>query len=42
MRPKKILVAVSGSRADDEVVKLGCDLARKAKATVHIVYVIEV
>jgi nucleotide-binding universal stress UspA family protein len=42
MRPKKILVAVSGSRADDEVVKLGCDMARKAKATVHIVYVIEV
>ncbi|MBM3154990.1 MAG: universal stress protein [Chloroflexi bacterium] len=42
MRPKKVLVAVSGSRADDEVVKLGCDLARKAKATVHIVYVIEV
>jgi nucleotide-binding universal stress UspA family protein len=42
MRPKKILVAVSGSRADDEVVKLGCDMARKAKATVYIVYVIEV
>lgn len=42
MRPKKILVVVSGSRADDEVVKLGCDMARKSKATVYIVYVIEV
>jgi nucleotide-binding universal stress UspA family protein len=42
MRPKSILVAVSGSRADVEVVKLGCDLAKKSKATVYIVYIIEV
>jgi nucleotide-binding universal stress UspA family protein len=42
MKPKSILVAVSGSRADVEVVKLGCDLAKKSKATVYIVYIIEV
>jgi len=42
MRPKTILVAVSGSRADDEVVKLGCDMAKKSKAVVYIVYIIEV
>jgi len=42
MRPKAILVAVNGGRADDEVVKLGCDLAKKGKAVIYIVYVIEV
>lgn len=42
MKPKAILVAVNGGRADDEMVKLGCDLAKKGKAIVYLVYVIEV
>jgi len=36
------LVAISGKDADVEAVKLACDLAKKSKAKVHVVYVIEV
>jgi nucleotide-binding universal stress UspA family protein len=42
MKLERILVAVSGKDADVEVVKLACDLARKSKAKVYVVYVIEV
>jgi nucleotide-binding universal stress UspA family protein len=42
MRIERILVAVSGKDADVETVKLACDLARKSKAKVYVVYVIEV
>jgi nucleotide-binding universal stress UspA family protein len=42
MKLERILVAVSGKDADVEAVKLGCDLAKKSKAKVHVVYVIEV
>ena len=42
MQLKKILVSASGSGADDEAVKLACKLAKKSKAEVCIVYVIEV
>lgn len=42
MRLNKILVAVSGTSADEEAVKLACDLAKKSKAEVYVVYVIEV
>jgi nucleotide-binding universal stress UspA family protein len=42
MRFERILVAVNGKDADVEAVKLGCDLAKKSKAKVHVVYVIEV
>lgn len=39
---KKILVPVSGNSADEEAIKLACNLARKPKARVYAVYVIEV
>ena len=42
MRLEKILVAVSGKDADAEAVKLACDLAKKPKAKIYVVYVIEV
>ena len=42
MRIERILVAVSGKEADVEAVKLACDLAKKSKAEVYVVYVIEV
>jgi len=42
MKLERILVAASGKDADVEAVKLGCDLAKKSKAKVHVVYVIEV
>jgi nucleotide-binding universal stress UspA family protein len=42
MRLEGILVTVNGKDADVEAVKLACDLAKKSKAKVHVVYVIEV
>jgi len=42
MELKTILVAASGNGADDEAVKLACNLAKKSKAGVYVVYVIEV
>lgn len=42
MRLERILVAVNGRDADVEAVKLACDLAKKSKAKVYVVYVIEV
>ena len=42
MKLERILVAVSGKEVDTEVVKLACDLAKKPKAKVYVVYVIEV
>jgi len=36
------LVPTNGSGVDEEVVKLACSLARKAKAKVYAVYIIEV
>ncbi len=41
-RPKKILVSVSGSKADEEAVELACLLAHKQKARIFVVYVVEV
>ena len=41
MKLERILVAASGKDADVEAVKLACDLAKKSKAKVHVVYVIE-
>ena len=38
----RVLVAASGNGADEETVKLACDLAKKSKAEVYVVYVIEV
>src|SRR4030042_6973385 len=42
MKPKRILVAVNGNKADVEVVKLACDLSKKSKADIYAVYVVEV
>ncbi|UCH51082.1 MAG: universal stress protein [Chloroflexota bacterium] len=42
MRLERILVAINGRDADVEAVKLACDLAKKSKAKVYVVYVIEV
>jgi nucleotide-binding universal stress UspA family protein len=42
MRLERILVAISGKDADVEAVKLACDLAKKSKAEVYVLYVIEV
>jgi len=42
MKLERILVAVSGKDADSETVKLACDLAKKPKAKIYVVYVVEV
>jgi len=39
---KRILVATSGDGADEETVKLACNLAKKSKAKIFVVYIIEV
>ena len=39
---RRFLVAISGNIADEEVVKLACTMAKKPKAEVYVVYVIEV
>ncbi|HEX77778.1 MAG TPA: universal stress protein [Dehalococcoidia bacterium] len=42
MELSKILVPIGGGRVDEAVVKLACDLARKQKGKVRVVYVIRV
>jgi len=42
MKLSRILVATSGDSTDEEVVALACDLAKKSKAEVFVVYIIEV
>lgn len=42
MKLGTILVAVSGNGADEETIKLACDLAKKSKARICVVYIIEV
>ena len=42
MKVRRILVPVNGSRVDSEVVEFACHLAKKAKAEVFVIYVIEV
>lgn len=42
MGTKKILVPVSGGKIDEEAVNLACGIAKKNKATVYAIYVIEV
>jgi len=39
---RKILVPVGGTEADDEAVKLACELAKKSKGKIWTVYVIAV
>ena len=40
MEFKKILVPVAGTKADDEAIRLACQLAKKGKAKIRAVYVI--
>ena len=42
MEIKSILVPTNGGGADEEVIKLACSLARRSKAKVYAVYIIEV
>ena len=42
MKLKKVLVAVNGNKTDEEAVNLACAVARKSKAEIFIVHVIEV
>ena len=42
METKKILVPISGNGADEEAIKLACILAKRHKAKIYVVYVIEV
>lgn len=42
MKLNRILVAMRGTVADEEAVKLACQLAKKSKAEIYVVYVIEV
>jgi len=39
---RKILVPVGGTEADDEAIKLACELAKKSKGKIWAVYVIAV
>jgi nucleotide-binding universal stress UspA family protein len=42
MEFSKILVPVTGTTADNEVIKLACQLAKKSKAKIWVVYVLTV
>ena len=42
MKLNRILVATRGTAEDNEAVRLACELARKPKAEIYIIYVIEV
>jgi len=42
MEIPKILVPVNGERVDEEVIKLACTIAKRRKAKVYVVYVIQV
>jgi nucleotide-binding universal stress UspA family protein len=40
--PRRIMVPINGSATDDEAVRLGCRLARRARARVNVVTVLEI
>jgi len=42
MELHKILVSVSGTEADEEAIKLACELAKKSRGKIYAVYVITV
>jgi len=42
MRPKKVLVPVSGTKADEEAVRLACRLTKKGGGKIFVTYVIQV
>jgi nucleotide-binding universal stress UspA family protein len=39
---RRILVPINGSPTDDEAVRLGCRLARRARAKVYVITILEV
>ena len=39
---KRILVPINGNPTDAEMIGLACSIARRSKAEVHVVYIIEV
>lgn len=39
---RRIMVPINGSPTDDEAVRLGCRLARRARAKVYVVVILEV
>ncbi|MCL0060738.1 universal stress protein [Dehalococcoidia bacterium] len=41
MEFKRILVPVNGSKVDDDVIQLACQLARRSKGKVYVTYVIQ-
>lgn len=41
MEFKRILVPVNGSKIDDDVIQLACQLARRSKGKVYVTYVIQ-
>lgn len=41
-RLQAVLACVSGGSIDDEVVEMACNVAKRNKARVHVIYVIEV
>jgi nucleotide-binding universal stress UspA family protein len=42
MDAKKVLVPINGTEADEEAVKLACQLAKRVKGTIYVTYVIQV
>jgi nucleotide-binding universal stress UspA family protein len=42
IRANRILVPVNGNPTDEEAVALACEIARRGKASVYAIYVIEV
>jgi nucleotide-binding universal stress UspA family protein len=42
MKLNRVLVATRGSIADEEAMRLACELAKKSKAEIYVLYVIEV
>jgi nucleotide-binding universal stress UspA family protein len=40
--PGRILVPINGNPTDEEMVTLACGIAKRTKAEIHVVYIIEV
>ena len=42
MEPKSILLPIKGDELDEKLITLACNLGKKAKAKLYVIYVIEV
>src|SRR5688572_24778521 len=40
--PGRILVPINGNPTDEEMVTLACGIAKRTKAEIHVIYIIEV